>query len=114
MKMFFQFSILKNLVKNTYIQIIITVYFIKKNILFNQVRKNIEIILFQDAFEICNPLGSSKKKHKLIGVYMMLGNIPHQYRSCIRNIQLVMLCKESHIKNFSFEVILQPLIRDLN
>lgn len=89
-------------------------YFIKKNILFNQVRKNIEIILFQDAFEICNPLGSSKKKHKLIGVYIMLGNIPHQYRSCIRNIQLVMLCIESHIKNFSFEVILQPLIRDLN
>lgn len=84
----------------------------KNNDFFNE-NKKIEIIIFQDAFEVCNPLGSSKKKHKLIGVYMMIGNVPPEYRSNTKNIQLVLLCKESYIKDFGFDIILKPLIQDL-
>lgn len=43
----------------------------------------------------------------------MIGNIPEIYRSNINNIQLILLCKESFIKTFSFEKILEPLIFDL-
>lgn len=75
--------------------------------------KRIEILLFQDAFETCSPLASSKKKHKLIGIYMVIGNINRKFRSSIQNIQLVLLCKESHIKRFGFNKILEPVIKDL-
>lgn len=85
----------------------------KKNIFFSSSPKKLEIILFQDAFETCNPLGSSKKKHKLVGVYMLIGNLNIKYRTQIQNIQLVLLCKEKFVKLFGIDKIFQPLIEDL-
>lgn len=35
----------------------------------------INILLYQDSFEIVNPLGSAKKKHKIFAVYYTLGNL---------------------------------------
>lgn len=81
---------------------------------FTNGEKKIEILLFQDSFELCNPLGSSKKKHKLLGIYMSVGNINHKFRSIINNIQLVILCKEHFVKTFGFDEILKPLISDIS
>ena len=72
----------------------------------------IRLILYQDAFEVVNPLGSARKKHKLLGVYMSLGNIHTFNRSKIDQMQLVLLCKESDYKQFPKEVF-QPIITDL-
>ena len=83
------------------------------NQFFNDGAKKLELLFFQDGFEICNPLGSSKGKHKLIGLYMVIGNINKKYRNLIKNIQLVLLCKESNIKIFGYDKILKPLVRDL-
>jgi len=30
----------------------------------------------QDAFEVVNPLGATRGKHKVLGVYYILGNLP--------------------------------------
>lgn len=84
----------------------------KSNSLFQNSRA-IELIFFQDAFELCNPIGSSKKKHKLIGVYMIIGNIDQKFRSAISNVQLVALCKEADAKEFGFEKILRPIVEDV-
>jgi hypothetical protein len=35
----------------------------------------IQLVLFQDAFELVNPLGSARKNHKTLGVYYTIGNI---------------------------------------
>lgn len=35
----------------------------------------LRIMLFQDALEVVNPLGSAKKKHTLLPVYLILGNL---------------------------------------
>lgn len=51
----------------------------------------LKIILYQDAFELCNTLGSSRKKHKILGVYMTLANLNPWHRSKIDQIQLVAL-----------------------
>lgn len=53
----------------------------------------LQVILFQDAFEVCNPLGSSKGKFKMVGIYMTLGNLPPYMRSKTDNYKLVALCK---------------------
>ena len=35
----------------------------------------ISLILYVDDFEICNPLGTSRKKHKICAIYWILGNL---------------------------------------
>ncbi|XP_058984245.1 uncharacterized protein LOC101888190 [Musca domestica] len=80
---------------------------------FNSGEKRIELLIFQDAFEMCNPLGSAKRKHKVTGFYFMLGNIDIKYRSIVKNIRLLLLCKERYIKTFGFDIVLQPLLTDL-
>lgn len=66
----------------------------KSNDLFREPELRIQLILYQDAFEIVNPLGSAKKTHKMVGVYFTLGNFEPFYRSCFDNIQLLLLCYE--------------------
>lgn len=80
---------------------------------FNSSPSTLQIILYQDAFELVNPLGSARKKHKLLAVYMTLANIYPYHRSTVDQMQLVLLCKESDLKLFGWKKILCPLIDDL-
>lgn len=74
---------------------------------------NLQLILYQDSFEICNPLGSSKLKHKILALYMTIGNIADYNKSKIDNIQLVFLCKEKHVKFFGIDKIFSEVVKDL-
>ena len=74
----------------------------------------LQFILYQDSFEVVNPLGSAKKKHKILGVYCTLGNLPAYLRSKVNIIQLVLLCEEKHLTSLSsYKSLFSPLIRDL-
>lgn len=42
---------------------------IKNNKLLQESPSSISILLYQDSFEVANPLGSGKKKHKILAVY---------------------------------------------
>lgn len=69
--------------------------------------------LYIDDFEVCNPLGTSKKKHKVCGIYWVLSNIPLKFRSTLSSIYLAILCKTVHLKQYGYGKVLEPLIRDL-
>lgn len=86
---------------------------LKPAIFFNSGNEKLQIILYQDAFNVCNPLGQYRNTKKMVGVYFAVGNIPSYDRSNINNIQLVLLCNEKDVKYFSFNKILQPLIHDV-
>jgi hypothetical protein len=81
----------------------------RSNKYFNSHGTALHIILFQDAFEIVNPLGASKKKHKILATYMVLGNL----ESSLNNICLVHLCREEDAKIFPQEVLFRELLTDL-
>lgn len=85
----------------------------KSNNLFKDNPDAIRIILYQDVFEICNPLGSSNRKHKILGVYMILGNFRPHLRSVVDNALLVLLCKEADLKHFGQDKLFHELIKDL-
>ena len=85
----------------------------RSNLLFNSTTLSIQLILYQDAFEVTNPLGSAKSSHKLFAMYYSLGNLYSYSRSCINPIQLVLLCKEKFLNAGNLEVFFQPLLRDL-
>lgn len=47
----------------------------KNNVLIKN--EALHLILYQGAFEIVNPLGSGRKKHKILAVYYSLENLDH-------------------------------------
>lgn len=73
----------------------------------------IQVILYQDEFELSNPLGSAKGNFKLLGVYLTLGNLPQHCRARTESMQLVLLALQKNVKEFGLKKILQPLIDDL-
>lgn len=84
----------------------------KNNELFS-LETGIELIIYQDAFEVNNVLGAAKGKDKLVGVYYTLGNFLPSNRSKVDPIQLIILSKEKHLKQCSLEKFFQPLVSEL-
>ncbi|CAN7999366.1 unnamed protein product, partial [Ixodes hexagonus] len=73
----------------------------------------VQIILYQDAFEVVNPLGSARGKFKMVGVYFTLGNLPSFLRTAVDPQQLVLLCHEKDFKHFGSNKLFERLISDL-
>ena len=74
--------------------------------------KHISIILYQDAFEVANPLGSAKKKHKILAFYYILGNLESHNRSAVDNTQLVLLARETDV-NCAGQRVFRRVVDDL-
>lgn len=85
----------------------------KNNSFFINNPNALQILLYQDAFEICNPLGSSRKKHKIIGIYMTVGNLSPWHRSRVDQILLVALIYEHQVRTYTFAKILNNIIQDV-
>jgi hypothetical protein len=85
----------------------------RRNELFSSDPSALRLILYQDAFEVVNPLGSGKGKHKILAVYYSLGDILPYNRSNTDQMQLVLLCREHDFKQFGQENVFSKLIADL-
>jgi len=59
-----------------------SLYF-QKNNLFSSLELSLPIFLYIDDAEIGNPLGTSRKIHKLYSVYWVLADLPLEYRSAL-------------------------------
>lgn len=73
----------------------------------------VSLVLYIDDFEVCNPLGTSRNKHKVTAVYWLLANIPGHLRSTLASISLAIPCKAEDTKQFGFHSILEPLLTDI-
>ncbi|XP_062499071.1 uncharacterized protein LOC134176418 [Corticium candelabrum] len=73
----------------------------------------LQVILYYDDLEICNPLGSSVKKHKLGAFYFTLGNILPRNRSLLHSIQLLAIAKTSIIQLYGIDVILETFMTSI-
>ena len=100
----------------------------KAHHLFSNDPTSLQIMLYYDDLEICNPIGSHSTKHKIgkydyyvitIGMcfsgifYYLLGNISSQYRSCLKFIQLLAIVKHSYLKSYGINKILEPFMNDI-
>ena len=81
--------------------------------LFSQNPTALQIIAYFDEVELCNPLGTHVKKHKLGIVLFTLGNIHPKHCSTLRVIRLVLAVITPIIEKYGMDLILQPFIRDL-
>ncbi|XP_024118466.2 uncharacterized protein LOC112139860 [Oryzias melastigma] len=85
----------------------------QKNSFLNNNELRISLSLYVDDFETCNPLGTSKRKHKLCAVYWILNNLPPGSHSSLSTIYLAILSKADHIKNYGYAKTFKPLLQDL-
>ena len=88
--------------------------FFKDHALFSKQEHAIQIQLFFDEFECCNPLGSKRGIHKLGAIYFTLRNVSPKYNSSLLNIHLAALFHAQDIKTYGFEKILAPLVQDVS
>ncbi|KAG9277980.1 hypothetical protein AMEX_G5760 [Astyanax mexicanus] len=87
--------------------------YFKDNKLFGAQETSISIGLYIDDFEVCNPLGTSRKIHKITAVYWVVLNLPAKLRSTLPLIQLAALGKSVDGKQFGYDAFLYPLIKDI-
>lgn len=76
----------------------------------------IQIQLGIDDFEVCCPVKSKTKIHKISAVYFKIRNLPHNISSKLNNIFLVSLCNSSYLKqsNTSFDDIAELILQELH
>ena len=71
------------------------------------------ILMYSDAVELTNPLGSGRLKHKIVQVFWSLCDIPRHHRSQIDKLQLGLVFREKLLKKYSLKQIFKQLVDDL-
>lgn len=87
--------------------------FLRENNFLCEDELRLPLILYIDDFEVCNPLGTSRKKHKVTAVYWVFADIPATLRSTLTSIYLAILCKADDVKQYGYPKVLEPLLQDL-
>lgn len=72
------------------------------------------IFIFQDALELCNPLGNRSGKHKVVMFYWSILNIHPRYRSRLSAIKLFAIVKRSVLDNYGFEAVMDPFFKEID
>ena len=74
----------------------------------------LQIVAYFDELEVCNPLGTHIKHHKLGIVFFTLGNVCPEYHSNLKAINLVVVATTPVIEKYCLNQILDPFMKDLN
>ena len=72
------------------------------------------ILLYSDEFEVCNPIGVSKNKYKLLAVYYRIIDFHGKHTSLERNNHLLLLAKSTTVKSIGINEVFSPLLNELN
>ncbi|XP_035231911.1 uncharacterized protein LOC118203734, partial [Stegodyphus dumicola] len=87
-------------------------YFCMKNELFSS-GITLQLHLYLDEIDICNPLGMYKSRHKISCLYYTLLNIIPNHRSQLQAIQPCLFIRYTDMKNFTLQNTVKPLLEDL-
>ena len=73
--------------------------------------KTLYYLLYLDGLEICNPLGSKAKMHKIVAVYYVIMNIPYSYRQKMDAVNILAICPQTVLTSVTMEVFARSLVR---
>ena len=86
----------------------------KSHPLFSKEPNSIQIIAHYDELELCNPLGTRVKEHKIGIVFYTLGNIHPKFRPSLKAINLAICVRYPLIEEYGINKILEPFVHDLS
>jgi len=71
------------------------------------------IHLYNDEFEVVNPIGPKRGKYKINATYFSLGNLPSKCRSNLKHIYLTNVVRHKAVKEEGYMVAFQALVKEL-
>lgn len=86
--------------------------FLHPNPIYSQRPNALQILLYTDEIEICNPLDPHASANKLLMFYYTLGNIDPKFRSKLAAIRLLAITKANYISQWGVDVILKRILKD--
>lgn len=88
----------------------------KDNKLFMNEPNSVQIQLFIDGFELCDPLKSKATIHSQVGVYFAIRNLPHRLAFNQNNIHLVAMCYANDLKTkqTDYNNLWEEIVRDIS
>ena len=86
---------------------------LKGNPIFQQNTNALQIVIYHDEIDVCNPLGSHVGKHKIDLYYYTLANISPKFRSKLCAIRLLAIAKAKHVSIYGQNKVLTPIVNDL-
>jgi hypothetical protein len=81
----------------------------KTSELFKRYPKAIQIHLYLDEAQVCDPLGSKTTSNKLVFVYFQLGNIDVKFRSNLKSIFLLSIFYNHQVHAYGLNLLLKPI-----
>ena len=77
--------------------------------------KALRLHFYVDEFEVCNPLGAKRGKHKVLAVYYSVGNFAKKHWSKLKFVHLCLLIRYPFITQHDpdYSKFLQPVIDEL-
>ena len=75
---------------------------------------SLQLILYQDEVEVCNPLGSKAGIHKLDMYYYTLDNIDPKFRSKHYAVRLFAIVNAKHISTYGINKVIPLIVSYLN
>ena len=85
----------------------------KTHPLFSTDKQSIQIIAYFDEVELCNPLGSSTKKHKLGCLFFTVGNLHPRFRSKLKCIFVAAVASNLVIRKHGINLFLRPFVKSM-
>ena len=85
--------------------------FVQEHELFSCDDSALRLLFYYDDVNINNPL--TNKLHKLSFFYYQLANIKPIYRSKLKSVHLLAICKTSYMKKYGINAIFSPIVEDL-
>lgn len=85
----------------------------KSHPMFGSDNKTIQIIGYFDEIELCNPLGSSNKKHKVECIFFSIGNLRQKFHSWLKCIFVVSVVSTTTIHKHGINLFLRPFVESM-
>ena len=81
--------------------------------IFSTDKRAIQVIAYVDEIELCNPLGSSTKKHKLACLFFTIGNLRPNFRSRLKCIFVTAVASSIIINKHGMNSFLKPFVESM-
>lgn len=85
--------------------------FVSEHCLFGCDNQALKILMYYDDVNVVNP--TNNKIHQLGFFYYQLANLPPEYRSKVKSIQLFAICRKEYIKVYGLNAALVPFVHEL-
>ena len=83
----------------------------KSNPFFLEHPQALQIHIYLDEIQLCNPIGSYT--HKIVLIYFLIGNLDPKYRSSFKSIYLLAMFYHEQVDLYDMNVFLDPIVEEL-